>query len=73
MLPSPVLQLIDRWGAGRALPADANAMQIRSAAEELLSNSDFRSEARRRSQAFAGLDGAQLAADSVESLIPSGA
>jgi UDP:flavonoid glycosyltransferase YjiC (YdhE family) len=64
----PITQLIDRWGAGRALPGDADATQIRSAAQELLQNPEFRAEARRRSLAFAGLDGAQLAADSVESL-----
>ena len=66
----PITQLIDQWGAGRALPGDANAMQIRGAVEELLSNPDLRSEARRRSLAFAGKDGAQLAASSVESLLP---
>ena len=69
----PITQLIDQWGAGRALPGDAGALQIRAAVEELLSSSDFRSEAQRRSLAFAGKDGAQLAASSVESLLPRGA
>ena len=63
----PITQLIDHWGAGRAMPGDADALQIRGAVVQLLSNPDFRSEARRRSLAFAGKDGAQLAASSVES------
>jgi len=66
----PITQLIDQWGAGRAMPADADALQIRGAVQELLSNPDFRTEARRRSAAFAGKDGAQLAASSVEALLP---
>ena len=65
----PITQLIDSWGAGRALPGDASATQIRAAAQELLSNPAFRSEACRRSLAFAGMDGAQLAASSVESVL----
>ena len=69
----PITQLIDQWGAGRAVPGDADALQIRGAVEELLSNPDFRSEARRRALAFADKDGAHLAASSVESLIPGGA
>jgi UDP:flavonoid glycosyltransferase YjiC (YdhE family) len=69
----PITQLIDQWGAGRAMPADADALQIRGAVQELLSNPDFRTEARQRSLAFAGKDGAQLAASSVESLLPGGA
>lgn len=55
------------------MPGDADALQIRGAVEELLSNTDFRSEARRRALAFADKDGAHLAASSVESLIPGGA
>jgi UDP:flavonoid glycosyltransferase YjiC (YdhE family) len=65
----PITQMLDRWGVGRALPGDASAAQIRSATAAILSDLSFRDEARRRSVAFHGRDGAVLAADSVEALI----
>jgi UDP:flavonoid glycosyltransferase YjiC (YdhE family) len=66
----PITRLIDGWGAGRALPIDADVGRIRDAAEEVLGDRRFRAQAERRSQAFAGLDGAALAADSIEAVIP---
>jgi UDP:flavonoid glycosyltransferase YjiC (YdhE family) len=67
---APITQLIEEWKVGRGLPGDADVEHIRSAAEEVLFNPDFREEAGRRSFAFAGLEGAQIAATSVEALIP---
>jgi UDP:flavonoid glycosyltransferase YjiC (YdhE family) len=67
---APITQLIEEWKVGRGLPGDADVEHIRSAAEEVLSNPNFREEAGRRSFAFAGLEGAQIAATSVEALIP---
>ena len=66
----PITQLIDQWGAGRALPMDADVAQIRIAAEEILNDPHFRHEALQRSAMFADLDGAAMAADSVETIIP---
>lgn len=66
----PITQLIEQWGAGRALPMDANVHQIRAAAQEILNDARFGCEAKQRSAAFAGLDGAAMAADSVEAVIP---
>jgi len=54
----------------RCWPMDADVHQIRTAAQEILSDPRFRDEARRRSAALAGLDGAAMAADSVEAIIP---
>jgi UDP:flavonoid glycosyltransferase YjiC (YdhE family) len=65
----PITQLIEEWKVGRALPLDADVTQIRAAAQDVLGNPAFRAQAGRRSHAFAGLDGAQLAASSVESLL----
>jgi len=67
---APITQLIEEWKVGLGLPGDVDVEHIRSAAEEVLFNPDFREEAGRRSFAFAGLEGAQIAATSVEALIP---
>jgi UDP:flavonoid glycosyltransferase YjiC (YdhE family) len=64
-----ILDLLEQWHVGRALPGDADVAQIRSAAEAVLADRTYHDEAVRRSQAFAGLHGAQLAADSLETLL----
>jgi len=69
---APITQLLEDWKVGRALPGDADSSQIGSAAEQVLSDPSFREYAVQRSDAFAGLDGAQIAADALEALIPSG-
>lgn len=66
---APITQLLEQWKVSRALPGDADVAQIRAAADEVLSNPICREEAKQRSLAFVGLDGAELAADSVEALI----
>jgi UDP:flavonoid glycosyltransferase YjiC (YdhE family) len=66
---APITEMLDRWGVGRALPGDASVTQIRSAAEEILSDPTFRDEARKRSCVLEGCNGAARASDSVEALI----
>jgi UDP:flavonoid glycosyltransferase YjiC (YdhE family) len=68
----PITALIEEWKAGRALPPDATVEQIRAAVVEVLADPTFREEAARRARSLVDLDGAQLAADSVESVIASG-
>jgi UDP:flavonoid glycosyltransferase YjiC (YdhE family) len=67
----PNTRLIEEWGAGLALPPDADASRIRAAVEEVLASDRFAAEARGRSQAFGSRDGADLAADSIEALLYS--
>ena len=57
---------IEQWKVGRALPGDADPTQIRTAAEDVLGNPIFRDEAAKRALAFSGIDGAELAASSIE-------
>ncbi len=66
---APITEMLDEWGVGVALPGDASVVQIRSAAEEILSDPTFTDEARRRSRALEVCNGAALAADSVDALI----
>ena len=66
---APITQMLDRWKVGRALPSDASVAQIRSAAKEILSDPGFGEEARVRSRALDGCNGAARAADSVDALI----
>ncbi len=65
----PITETLESWKVGRALPLEADLADIRSAAAEVLAEPVYRREAARRALAFAGLDGAALAADSVESLL----
>jgi UDP:flavonoid glycosyltransferase YjiC (YdhE family) len=64
-----VAAAVDEWGAGRALPGDAGVDAIRSAVRQVLGDSSFRDEARRRAVALAGVDGASCAAVEIESLL----
>lgn len=65
----PVTRLLEDWHVGLALPGDADVAQIRAAAGLVLADPSYRDNAVRRSLAFHGADGAQLAADSVETLL----
>ncbi len=65
-----VAAAVQEWGAGRALPGDADAAAMRSAAQEVLAGSSFRLNAARRAKALAGVDGASNAADEIEALLP---
>ncbi len=64
-----VAAAVQEWGAGRALPGDAGVDAIRTAAQEVLSTPSFRDNARQRTAALAGIDGAANAADEVEALL----
>lgn len=64
-----VTEVIDEWGAGRALGPDPSEAQIRAAAAEVLSVGRYRKRAARLAVELAGTDGAARAADSVESIL----
>jgi MGT family glycosyltransferase len=64
-----VAAAVQEFGAGRALPGDATVEAIRAAAQEILATPSFKENARRRSAALAGVDGAANAADEIETLL----
>jgi UDP:flavonoid glycosyltransferase YjiC (YdhE family) len=64
-----VAAAIDEWGAGLALPGDASSDAMRNAAQRILSTPSFRENARQRSTALAGVNGAANAAAEVEALL----
>jgi UDP:flavonoid glycosyltransferase YjiC (YdhE family) len=66
---APNAAAVEEWGAGRALPGDAPAEAIRSAAQEILSTPSHRLKVQQMSASLAGVDGAENAADEVESLL----
>lgn len=66
----PITRMLDEWNVGRGLPGDADVASIRAAVETVLSDASIRAAARERAAALAGLEGAQLAADALESLLP---
>lgn len=66
---APNAATVEDWGAGRALPGDADAAAIRAAVEEILATPSYRQTARRLAEALAGVDGARNAADEVEALL----
>lgn len=63
---APITQLLEQWGVGRALPGDADPNQIRAAVEDVLGDPGLRERAAHRARAFSGVDGASLAASSIE-------
>lgn len=64
-----VAAAVQEWGIGRALLGDASVQAIRAETQEVLSTSLYRDNARRRSVALAGVDGAANAADEIEALL----
>jgi UDP:flavonoid glycosyltransferase YjiC (YdhE family) len=64
-----VAAAMQEFGVGRALPGDADAAAMRTAAQEVLSNASYRHHAQQRTAALAGVDGAANAADEVEALL----
>jgi UDP:flavonoid glycosyltransferase YjiC (YdhE family) len=66
---APNAQMVEDWGAGIALPGDADIAQVRAAVETMLSIPTYAEEAKRLAANFAGMDGAALAADSLETLL----
>jgi len=64
-----VAAAVQEFGAGLALPGDADAAAMREAAREVLSNPSYREQARRRSLALADREGAAVAAEAVETLL----
>lgn len=64
----PNAAAIRKWGAGIALPGDADAAAIRAAAQEILADPAYRAEARAGAETVAALDGARAAADEIEAV-----
>jgi len=64
-----VAAAIQEFGAGLALPGDADMAAMRAAAEEVLMNPAYRVEAQRRAKALANGQGATVAAHAVETLL----
>jgi UDP:flavonoid glycosyltransferase YjiC (YdhE family) len=65
-----VAAAVQEWGAGLALPGDADAGAIKSAAQTVLATPSYRVSAEERAKMLAGVDGAASAADLVEALLP---
>jgi UDP:flavonoid glycosyltransferase YjiC (YdhE family) len=61
-----VAAAIQEFGAGLALPGDADTAAMGAAALETLSNPSYREQARRRSRALAPIEGAEITAQAVE-------
>jgi MGT family glycosyltransferase len=59
---------VEAWGAGLALPPNADADKIASAAREILGQPSYREKARELARQFADVDGAANAADEIEAL-----
>lgn len=64
-----VAAAIDEWGAGIALPADAEAGQIREAARRVLGDPKFAATAAERGRMLGDADGADAAANEIEMLV----
>jgi len=64
-----VAAAMQEFGVGLALPGDASVAAIRIAVQEILATPSFKQNARERSAALAGVDGAVNAADEVETLL----
>jgi UDP:flavonoid glycosyltransferase YjiC (YdhE family) len=63
-----IAAIVQKWGAGRAVAGDADAVAIRAAAQEVLWVRSHRDTARRMSTSLAGVDGASNASDEIEVL-----
>ena len=63
-----VAAAVEEWGVGRALPGDADADAMRAAAQRRAPTPSFQGT-RSAATALAGIDGAAIAADEVETLL----
>ncbi len=68
-----VAAAVQEWGAGIALPGDADAAAIRAAARSVLSTPSYAQNAKRSAATLKDVDGAAIAADEVETLVEHGA
>jgi UDP:flavonoid glycosyltransferase YjiC (YdhE family) len=64
-----VASAVQEWGAGRALPPDASADDMRAAVEAVLGSETYRAKARELGSLLEGTDGAAAAATSLERLV----
>jgi UDP:flavonoid glycosyltransferase YjiC (YdhE family) len=66
---APISRTIQEWGAGLALPSDADVDAIRKASATILSSPSYTRVAERLSRSLAGVDGAANAANEIELLL----
>lgn len=64
-----VAAAVEEWGAGIALPADADAARIRAAARQVMDNPRYAAAAAERGRMLGNADGAEAAASVVEALL----
>lgn len=66
---APNAALVEKLGAGLALPGDASANALVQAASRVLADPSFKSSAREKAEAVQDLDGASSAANELEALV----
>lgn len=66
---APNAALIEKLGAGLALPGDADASALATAAVQIMADSSFKNSARENAKTVQDLDGASSAADLLEVLV----
>jgi MGT family glycosyltransferase len=64
-----VAAAVQEWGAGRALPGDADVDTIKAAAQDILTTPSYRLNAAQRAKALAGIDGASNAVSEIEAML----
>ncbi len=68
-----VAAAVEEWGAGRALPGDADVAAMQDAARQVLADPAYRRAAEERAISLRDVDGAVKAANEVETLIRTAA
>ena len=66
---APNAALVEKLGAGLALPGDADATTLASAARQILGDPSFQSRAQGAALVLQGLDGGSSAADAMEAVV----
>jgi UDP:flavonoid glycosyltransferase YjiC (YdhE family) len=66
-----VAAAVQEWGAGRALPGDADVATMREAAREVLASPSYKLRAREKATRLQDVDGAVNAAHEIEALLES--
>jgi UDP:flavonoid glycosyltransferase YjiC (YdhE family) len=61
---------VEDWKVGRAIPGDASADMMREAVAQILGSSGYRETVAEISTQLVGVDGASMAANEIELLLP---
>lgn len=67
---APNAALVEKLGAGLALPGDADATALKKAASRILKDTSFKSRAKEHAKVVRHLEGASSAADIMEVVVP---